>query len=139
MSEISATPREVVAGALLRDGTLLLAQRARPPELAGQWELPGGKVEPSENPAEALARELQEELGVQVRVGDRIGSDVRLSEDLVLRAYRVELLAGEPTAIEHARLDWVTAEGLLEIDLVVNDRAWVPELLAALRESAESS
>ena len=58
----------VVAGALIADGALLVAQRARPPELAGLWELPGGKVAPGESDADALARELREELGVD---GDR--------------------------------------------------------------------
>ena len=59
----------VVAGALILDRTLLVAQRQRPPELAGLWELPGGKVAPGETEAEALIRELREELGVEVVVG----------------------------------------------------------------------
>ena len=50
----------VVAGALILDRTLLVAQRQRPPELAGLWELPGGKVAPGETEAEALIRELRE-------------------------------------------------------------------------------
>lgn len=68
----------VVAGALIVDGTLLVAQRARPPELAGLWELPGGKVAAGESDAQALARELREELDVHVRVGACLGADVAL-------------------------------------------------------------
>ena len=53
----------VVAGALIAGAALLVAQRERPPELAGLWELPGGKVAPGESDADGLARELREELG----------------------------------------------------------------------------
>src|SRR3954471_10174753 len=73
----------VVAGALIArasgatgessGGTLLVAQRERPPELAGLWELPGGKVAAGESDAAALVRELEEELGVGVTVGERLG------------------------------------------------------------------
>ncbi|MFM1723659.1 MULTISPECIES: (deoxy)nucleoside triphosphate pyrophosphohydrolase [Rhodococcus] len=124
--------REVVAAALIRDGRLLLAQRTRPPELAGLWELPGGKVEPGETPAAAVRRELREELGVEVTAGERIGADVPLHDGLVLRAYRAELVDGTPQALEHAALRWVDARELGEIALVDNDRGWVPELVALL-------
>lgn len=52
----------VVAGAIVRGCTVLVAQRVRPPELAGRWELPGGKVAAGETERAALARELAEEL-----------------------------------------------------------------------------
>jgi 8-oxo-dGTP diphosphatase len=64
----------VVAGALIAGSALLVAQRGRPPELAGLWELPGGKVAPGESDAAGLARELHEELGVEVAVGGRGGT-----------------------------------------------------------------
>ena len=57
----------VVAGALISEASLLVAQRDRPPELAGLWELPGGKVAPGETDEAALTRELHEELGVALR------------------------------------------------------------------------
>ena len=66
----------VVAGAVISGSTLLVAQRVRPPELAGRWELPGGKVGPGETERDALARELAEELGLEVTdvaVGERLG------------------------------------------------------------------
>ncbi|PTR30265.1 8-oxo-dGTP diphosphatase [Rhodococcus sp. OK519] len=126
--------REVVAAAVIRDGRLLLAQRTRPVELAGLWELPGGKVEPGESPADAVRRELREELGVEVVAGERIGADVPLHDGLVLRAYRAELISGTPQALDHAALRWVDAGELREIALVGNDRGWLPELSVLLGE-----
>ncbi|MEE2035118.1 (deoxy)nucleoside triphosphate pyrophosphohydrolase [Rhodococcus chondri] len=118
----------VVAGAVFRDGRLLLAQRNRPPELAGQWELPGGKVEPGEEIEAALRRELREELGVEVRGGERLGVAVPLPGGRVLCAYRVELVAGVPKPLDHSALRWVDADELETIDLVAADRAWLTDL-----------
>lgn len=69
----SAHSRLVVAAAVLdsleRPTALLCAARSYPPALAGRFELPGGKVEPGEEPVQALARELSEEIGLRVRLG----------------------------------------------------------------------
>ncbi len=126
---------EVVAAAIVKDGRLLLAQRTRPAELAGMWELPGGKVEPGETPAAALERELNEELGVEAAAGERIGVDVPLAGGLVLRAYLAELVHGTPTALDHAEVRWVDAGELHTNDLVPNDRIWLPDLVEALARS----
>lgn len=126
--------REVVAAALILDGRLLLAQRTRPPALAGLWELPGGKVEPGETAGAAVRRELFEELGVEVTAGERIGGDVPLPDGLVLRAYRAELVSGTPRPLDHAALRWVDARQLREVALVDNDKGWVPDLVALLGE-----
>ncbi len=125
-------PLEVVAGAIVRDGRLLLAQRQHPPELVGQWELPGGKLEPGETPAEGLARELHEELGVHVEVGPRVGVEVPLADGMVLRAYEVSLHGGVPEAREHSAVQWVDAQGLSEVRLVANDQVWIADLVAIL-------
>ncbi|AOW91956.1 DNA mismatch repair protein MutT [Rhodococcus sp. WMMA185] len=127
---------EVVAAAIIVDGRLLLAQRTRPPELAGLWELPGGKAEAGEAARDALRREMREELGVEVSVGERIGEDVPLPDGRVLRAYRVKLISGTPTALDHAALRWVDARELGGIDLVGNDRGWVPHLVRHLAGSS---
>ncbi|MCV7030495.1 (deoxy)nucleoside triphosphate pyrophosphohydrolase [Mycobacterium sherrisii] len=125
----------VVAAALIDNGTLLVAQRLRPPRLAGRWELPGGKVARGETERAALARELAEELGVEagdVWVGERLGADVALNAAMTLRAYRVRLLAGEPHPHDHGALRWVTAAELPDLDWVPADREWLGALTEAL-------
>ena len=130
--------RIVVAGAVIRSEAgpaVLVAQRQRPPELAGRWELPGGKVVPGETEPAALARELAEELGLDadaVVVGERVGDDVELDTGMTLRAYRVSLTRGEPRPDDHRALRWATAVELPEIDWVPADRAWLPALTTLL-------
>ena len=123
----------VVAGALIADGALLVAQRDRPPELAGRWELPGGKVAPGETERDALARELSEELGIAVAVGERLGGDVALGASTMLRAYRVtQTDGGTVWAHDHREVRWVSVEELDRLDWVPADRAWLLELTRAL-------
>lgn len=117
----------VVAGAIVADSTVLIAQRTRPPELAGRWELPGGKVAAGETEPEALARELAEELGVDVAVGDHLG-DVELNATTTLRAYAATLVRGEPQPHDHAALRWVSAAELDDVGWVPADRAFLPAL-----------
>lgn len=118
----------VVAGAIVSGATVLVARRQRPPELAGLWELPGGKVAPGESEAAALVRELREELGIDVAVGDRLGGEVPVGDALVLRAYRAVMTGGELHPHDHGALRWVDAGELDDLPWVPADRAWLPDL-----------
>ena len=128
----------VVATALLRDGAVLVAQRTRPAELAGRWELPGGRVEQGETEADAVVRELREELGADVRVTGRLGTDLPLA-DVLLRVHTAELAPGspEPEPLEHAALRWVDAADVPGLDWVPADRAVAADLVALLRDQPD--
>ena len=117
-------PQTVVGAVVVADGRVLAARRTRPPELAGHWEFPGGKVEPDEDPAVALRREIAEELDLAVTVGVELaGPDGAwpISSAYELRLF-VTAVADDrrPTAgADHDQLRWL---GPAELDSV----AWLP-------------
>ncbi len=125
----------VVAGAIVQNGAVLAARRTRPPELAGQWELPGGKVEPGETDQDALVRELAEELGTTVAVGERIGGDLDIGDNRVLRCYLAEIISGVPVPTEHDVLQWIGPEELDGLNWLDADWALLPDLRRRLSAS----
>ena len=127
-----------MAAAIVHDGRVLACERAAPPEAAGRWEFPGGKVEPGETDAQALARECAEELGVRVAVGVRVGPDVPLAYGrAVLRVFAVTLLNGdEPRALEHTAMRWLAADELGSVPWLPADQPIVAELPVLLAERA---
>jgi len=128
------TPLVIVGAAIVVDGRVLGCERAEPPEAAGKWEFPGGKVEPGESDVAALVRECAEELGVQVAIGDRIGEDVPLAHGrAVLRVWLARLLSGTPEPLEHASLRWFGPEDLGSVPWLPADAPIVAELSSLLR------
>jgi 8-oxo-dGTP diphosphatase len=128
------SPRVIVAAVIVTDGRVLACERSSPPEVAGRWEFPGGKVEPGETDAQALARECAEELGVRVEVGARVGPDVPLAHGrAVLRVFAVTLLDGdEPRALEHSAMRWLAVDELDSVPWLPADKPIVSELPALL-------
>lgn len=131
----SGTPLIIVGAAIVVDGKVLGCERAEPPEAAGKWEFPGGKVEPGESDHDALVRECEEELGVIIKVGDRVGGDVPLAHGrAVLRVWRAELVSGEPQAIEHRSLRWLGPDEVDSVPWLPADAPIVAELARTLRQ-----
>ncbi|UMP06110.1 (deoxy)nucleoside triphosphate pyrophosphohydrolase [Amycolatopsis sp. EV170708-02-1] len=124
----------IVGAAIVRDGQLLAQQRAWPADHAGQWELPGGRVEDGESDEAALARECLEELDVAVTVAGRVGEDVPLPKGKVLRIYAASLVSAgdEPRAVEHKDVRWISARELDDLDWLPADRVLLPALQALL-------
>ena len=119
----------VVGAAVIRNGTLLAARRTTPPEAAGRWELPGGKVEEGELPEDALVREIAEELGCRVRVEGWLDGEQPIGSTHVLRAAHCTLLDGEPQpGDDHDELRWLTPRQLDDLDWLDPDRPFLPAL-----------
>jgi 8-oxo-dGTP diphosphatase len=120
----------IVGAAIIAGGRVLAGARSGPPEVAGRWEFPGGKVEPGEADDVALARECREELGVRVRIGGQVGVDVPMGQGRsVLRVYAAELVDGDqPRPIEHQELRWLAAAELYSVDWLPADEPIVAAL-----------
>lgn len=121
----------VVAAALYhRDGRILIAERPPGKHMAGRWEFPGGKVTSGESEADALARELKEELGVDV-AESRPFMRLRHSyddRDVELSMWLVQSFHGEPQSLDGQRLKWVRPERLQDEDILEADRPFVEAL-----------
>ncbi|MFD5743708.1 (deoxy)nucleoside triphosphate pyrophosphohydrolase [Streptomyces massasporeus] len=127
--------RIVVGAALVEDGRLLAARRSAPVELAGRWELPGGKVEPGETADAALARELREELGVDAEVGERVPGEWPLGAPYVLHVWTARLRPGsaapEPLQ-DHDELRWLGPDEIWDVPWLDQDVPAVRQALAHL-------
>ncbi len=134
-------PRPVVAAAIvdsLSDPTMLLAcSRAYPQELRGQFELPGGKVEDNEDPVEALMREIAEELGARLIIGERVcpegGQWWPILGGRVMGVWLAEVAAGSPApraGASHLEARWVPLADLAALPWIVADFPIVEAVVA---------
>lgn len=136
----SPSTRTVVAAVALvdhldRPTRVLAARRTAPPSTAGGWEFPGGKVEPGEEPAAAALREVREELGVRVRLGERVGGEWPLTGTAVMHLWFAEACPGEPAPQpleDHDRLRWLGKDELYEVPWLAPDRPIVEHLAGLL-------
>ncbi len=127
----------VVGAAILRASTCLVALRSKSMSEPGRWEFPGGKIESGESPAEALIREIYEELGCRIRPGALLGTGRARtgSRNVRLDVYAAELVSGRPLAGEHQEVRWAAASELVAL-------AWAPAdipVVAAVIERLEGA
>ena len=127
----------VVAAVLVDDlaapSRILAARRRTPAALAGFWEFPGGKVEPAEDPVDALHRELAEELQITVELGSELenpaGGTWPISAELEMRLWFAMINSGVPTATgSHDVLRWLTAAQLKDVPWLPADTTIVDVL-----------
>lgn len=129
----------VVAAAMIgADRRVLIAERPAGKPLSGRWEFPGGKLASGESEAQALARELTEELGIEMLAGRPMMRLTHAYPDRVveLSLWIVERFRGEPRGLEGQALKWVEADRLDAEDILEADRPFVAALVEWLRSQA---
>jgi 8-oxo-dGTP diphosphatase len=128
---VSTTVKHVVAGLIVKDGSVLVCQRTRHQTMPLKWEFPGGKIEPGEQPRDALRRELQEELGIDAQVGEevaRICHRYKTGNSVELRFYLVRQYRGEIENRIFRDVRWTARAELPKFDFLEADLTLVKDL-----------
>ena len=114
---------DVTAGLVFRDGKLLITQRKPDAHLGGLWEFPGGKLEPGESFEAALIRELDEELAIEVEVGQLIEELTHAypEKTVHLKFFKCHWLKNEPHPHDVHALAWITREQLADYEFPAAD------------------
>jgi len=117
----------VTCALIQKDHKIFIARRAAHKSMAGKWEFPGGKVEPGESEPESLKRELLEEFGMQVEVGQRLGEHIHPYPDFTIRlvAYHCHFIRATFALTDHDRFEWVEKEELKGFELAEADVAFL--------------
>jgi 8-oxo-dGTP diphosphatase len=123
---------DVTAGLVFRAGRLLITRRPAGTHLAGLWEFPGGKLEPGETFEAALVRELDEELAIDVEVGELVEAITHdyPEKSVHLRFYRCRWTAREPHPHEVAAIAWITRDELADYEFPAADARLLDKLRA---------
>lgn len=123
----------VVGAIIVADGKILCAQRGRQQTLPLLWEFPGGKIEETESPEDALSREILEEMGCVIQVGEQVEHTVHEYEFGVvhLTTFYCTLVSGIPTLTEHARIVWLSPNELKTLE-------WAPADIPAVERLSET-
>ena len=116
-------PKDVVAAIIKKDNFYLIVQRNRNKYMGLKWEFPGGKVETSETFHEALSREIQEELNIQINVHEKIAEEKYKDDqiDIILHYYLCSEKSGTIRLNEHENIAWVEKEDFDKYDFVAGD------------------
>jgi 8-oxo-dGTP diphosphatase len=125
--------RFVAAALIVREGQVLIGQRRPDQPMASQWEFPGGKIEPGESAEQALARELDEELGIQAVIGPRvtrIRHNYRHGGAVDLQFFAVHHFTGEIENRIYHEVRWTKLEDLPGYDFLAADRGLIRDLAA---------
>lgn len=124
----------VVTGLLRKGDKILVGQRPVGHTLAGHWEFPGGKIEKNETPEVALARELNEELGIDAEVGRLMMASTHSYGDtgIVILFYEVLFWKGEPKNVHHMELKWVEPGELKSLTLPDANRKIIDRIVQLL-------
>ena len=142
MSESLPTPanrtsgpalRFVAAALIVRGGEVLIGQRRADQPMASQWEFPGGKIEAGESPEQALARELEEELGIHAVIGPRITHirhNYRHGGAVDLLFFAVHEFTGEVQNHIYHEVRWTRLEDLPAYEFLAADRGLIRDLAA---------
>ena len=123
--------KRVVAALIFRGGKILVCQRTRHQVMPLKWEFPGGKIEPGEQPRDALRRELEEELGIDAKIGDevaRLTHNYKGGGAVELRFYVVNEYQGEIENRIFRDLQWSDRENLPDYDFLEADLQLVRDL-----------
>jgi mutator protein MutT len=120
----------VAAGLVFREGTLLLTQRRAGDHLGGLWEFPGGKIEENETPQECLKRELKEELGIDVEVGELLNEVFHCypEKTVHLLFYKCRWIDHEPQILQCQGFKWVRQNELKQYEFPAADAQLISEL-----------
>ena len=121
----------VVAAVIARDGRYLVTQRRPTAVLPLLWEFPGGKVEAGETDLQALKREVQHRVGVDIEPGAQISSVAHAYENYTveLHLYDCALTRGEPAAVNVHQFRWVESEDFDQLPFTPADEASMTKLL----------
>lgn len=119
---------DVTAAIIMKEGQVLIARRAPGRSLAGKWEFPGGKVESGESLAACLKREIREELGIEINVGERFCESTDESGRIRLISFLAEWVAGEITPTAHSQICWADPMELSRYDFASADLPIVKKL-----------